>query len=53
LFFESFDLLQKEFAGAAVFSYFEDSIAVLVSFLVGVPLMVSVLKLKILGKADN
>jgi uncharacterized membrane protein len=53
LFFESFDLLQKEFAGAAVFSYFEDSVAVLVSFLVGVPLMVSVLKLKILGKADN
>ena len=36
------------FAGAAVDSYVEDFIVVVVSFLVGVPLMIHVSKLKIL-----
>lgn len=48
LFFESFEGLQVVFVGAAIDSYIEDLIVVIVSFLVGVPLMISVSKLKIL-----
>jgi len=48
LFFGSFEELYVVFAGAAVDSYVEDFIVVVVSFLVGVPLMIHVSKLKIL-----
>jgi hypothetical protein len=45
LFFESFNDLYFVFVGAAIDSYIEDLIVVIVSFLVGVPLMMSLLKL--------
>jgi len=41
------------FVFAAVDSYVEDLIVVAVSFLVGVPLMISVSKLKILDKSQR
>ncbi len=47
LFFGSFEELYAVFVGAAVDSYIEDFIVVVVSFLVGVPLIISALKLKI------
>ncbi|MEM3700932.1 MAG: hypothetical protein QXL57_08750 [Candidatus Bathyarchaeia archaeon] len=48
LFFPNFDALYAEFVRAAIDSYVEDLIVVLVSFVVGVPLLVSVLKFKLL-----
>jgi hypothetical protein len=51
LFFPCFEELYTVFVGAAVDSYVEDFIVVAVSFLVGVPLMISVSKLKILKEA--
>jgi hypothetical protein len=50
LLFPDFTTLSHIFVGAAVSSYIEDLIVVLVSFLVGVPLLISVLKLKLLGE---
>jgi len=47
LFFASFEDLYGMFVGAAVSSYIEDFIVVIVSFLVGVPLLVSILRLKL------
>jgi len=47
LFFGSFEELYTVFVLAATDSYIEDFIVVVVSFLVGVPLITSVLKLKI------
>jgi hypothetical protein len=41
------------FAGAAAYSYLEDAVAVLVSLIVGVPLLASVLKLKVFGKQNQ
>jgi hypothetical protein len=52
-FFDSYGSLQLAFTGAAVSSYVEDGIVVLVSLLVGVPLLMSVLKLKILEDLDH
>jgi hypothetical protein len=45
LFFTSFDGLYGVFVGAAVDSYIEDFIVVAVSLIVGVPLLISILKL--------
>lgn len=50
LFFKGFEELCSVFVLAAVDSYIENLIVVAVSFLVGVPLMISVSKLKILDK---
>jgi len=52
-FFASFDGLYAVFVGAAVDSYIEDVILVVVSVLVGVPLLVSTMKLKILESRNN
>jgi hypothetical protein len=49
-FFPSFDGLYLVFVGAAVDSYIEDAIVVIVSVLAGVPLLASVVKLKILER---
>jgi hypothetical protein len=46
VFFPNFDALHAVFVGAAYYSYIEDLIVVIVSFLVGVPIMVSISKLK-------
>jgi predicted membrane protein len=46
LFFPDFPTLYGVFVGDAIFSYIEDSIAVTISFLVGVPLLTSVFKLE-------
>lgn len=46
LFFPNFRTLYIVFVQDAIFSYFEDFIAIVVSFLVGVPLLISVLKLQ-------
>ena len=48
LFFPNFDALYLEFVRAAFDSYIEDLIVVIVSFVMGVPLMVSVRKFKLL-----
>lgn len=48
VFFPNFDALQAEFVGAAYYSYIEDLIVVVISFLVGLPIMVSISKLKFL-----
>lgn len=53
LFFKGFEELYTVFVFAAVDSYIEDLIVVAVSFLVGVPLMISVSKLKILDKSQR
>jgi len=47
LFFAGFDELYMVFVGAAIDSYIEDLIVVAVSFLVGVPLIIALSKLKI------
>lgn len=44
----TYDLLQAVFVGAAATSYVEDAIAVFISLIVGVPLLTSALRLKIL-----
>jgi len=53
LFFKGFEELYMVFVLAAVDSYIENLIVVAVSFLVGVPLMISVSKLKILDKSQR
>ena len=53
LFFKGFEELYTVFVLAAVDSYIEDLIVVAVSFLVGVPLIISVSKLKILDKSQR
>ncbi|MEM3704187.1 MAG: hypothetical protein QXX79_07220 [Candidatus Bathyarchaeia archaeon] len=50
LFFSSFDVLYGVFVEAAISSYIEDFIVVVVSLLVGAPLLLSTIKLKILEK---
>lgn len=50
LFFGSFDVLYVVFVEAAVSSYIEDLIVVIVSLIVGAPLLASMIKLKILDK---
>lgn len=50
LFFSSFDVLYGVFVEAAISSYIEDFIVVVVSLLVGAPLLLSMIKLKILEK---
>lgn len=52
-FFPSFDGLYLVFVGAAVDSYIEDAIVVIVSVLAGVPLLASVVKLKILERKHD
>jgi len=52
-FFGSFELLYAVFVGAAIDSYIEDLIVVFVSFLVGVPLMISLSKLKLWKEAKE
>ena len=51
LFFKDFETLYTVFVGAAVNSYIEDVIVVVVSFLVGVPLVISMSKLKLWKEA--
>jgi hypothetical protein len=46
LFFTSFDELYGVFVGAAIDSYVEDFIVVIVSFIIGVPLLISIVKLR-------
>ena len=53
LFFGGFEELYNVFVFAAADSYIEDLIVVAVSFLVGVPLMISVSKLKILDRSQR
>jgi len=50
LFFETFDSLQGVFVEAAIWSYIEDLIVVVVSLLVGVPLILTAFKLGVLEK---
>ena len=50
LFFETFDSLQGVFVEAAIWSYIEDLIVVVVSLLVGVPLILATFKLGVLEK---
>jgi len=50
LFFETFDSLQVVFVEAAIWSYIEDLIVVVVSLLVGVPLILATFKLGVLEK---
>jgi hypothetical protein len=50
LFFEGFQGLYLMFVGFAIDSYVEDLIVVAVSFLVGLPLLISIFKLKLLGE---
>ena len=52
-FFGSFEMLNTAFVGAAIDSYIEDLIVVFVSFLVGVPLMISLSKLKFLKETKQ
>jgi hypothetical protein len=47
-FSEGFEGLYSVFTGAAISSYFEDFIVVIVSFLVGVPLLIAILRLNLL-----
>jgi hypothetical protein len=49
-FFSSFEVLSAMFVGAAFDSYIEDVIVVVVSLVVGVPLLIGILKLKVLNK---
>jgi hypothetical protein len=49
-FFGSYEMLHAVFVGAAIDSYIEDLIVVLVSFIVGVPLLLAILKQKLLEK---
>ena len=46
---EAFQGLQLVFVGSAIDSYIEDLIVVAVSFLVGLPLLISLFKLRLLG----
>lgn len=50
LFFSSFGALFTVFVGTAVASYIEDLLVVIASLIVGVPLLVGLLKLKVLEK---
>jgi hypothetical protein len=51
--FGSFEGLYAVFVGSAVDSYIEDAMVVIVSFLVGVPLLVSISKLKPLEQEER
>lgn len=53
LFFESYDVLYAVFVGAAIDSFIEDLIVVLVSLIAGSPLVLSILKLKVFGNSWN
>jgi len=53
LFFEGFQGLYLMFVGFAIDSYVEDLIVVAVSFLVGLPLLISIFKLKLLGEGRS
>jgi hypothetical protein len=53
LFFQDFGTLYTVFVDAAVYSYIEDLIVVLVSFVVGVPLLISASKLKFLENKNK
>ncbi len=53
LFFGSFEVLYMVFLEAAVSSYIEDLIVVLVSLIVGAPLLTTMVKLKILNKVEK
>ncbi|MGB9959682.1 MAG: hypothetical protein ACPLKQ_04075 [Candidatus Bathyarchaeales archaeon] len=53
LFFGSFEVLYMVFVEAAVSSYIEDLIVVLVSLIVGAPLLTTMVKLKILNKVEK
>ncbi len=48
--FSSFESLFAVFVGAAFDSYIEDIVVVIVSLIIGVPLLVGILKLKVLDK---
>jgi hypothetical protein len=50
LFFDSYEVLYAEFVGAAAYSYVEDAIVVTISFVIGVPLMILMLKMKFFEK---
>ncbi len=50
MFFDSFEVLSFVFIGAAIDSYIEGAVVVIVSLLVGAPLLMSLLKLKLLRK---
>jgi uncharacterized membrane protein len=52
-FFGSFEMLYTAFVEAAISSYIEDVIVVLVSLLVGVPIMISLSKLKFLKETKE
>jgi hypothetical protein len=53
LFFQDFETLYTVFVEAAVYSYIEDLIVVIVSFVVGVPLLISASKLKLLENKNK
>lgn len=53
LFFETFGQLYDVFVGAAVYSYIEDLIVVVVSLLVGVPLLITMFKLGFLKREKS
>jgi uncharacterized membrane protein len=53
LFFQDFGTLYTVFVEAAVYSYIEDLIVVLVSFVVGVPLLISASKLNFLENKNK
>lgn len=53
VYFNTFESLYAIFVEAAVASYVEDLIVVVVSLTVGVPLLVSLLKLGVLGSEKN
>jgi hypothetical protein len=52
-YFSTFESLYAIFVEAAAASYVEDLIVVIVSFTVGVPLLISLLKLKLLVNEQN
>jgi len=53
LFFETFDQLYAVFVGAAVYSYIEDLIVVIVSLFVGVPLLITMFKFGFLKREKS
>jgi uncharacterized membrane protein len=53
LFFQDFGTLYTVFVDAAVYSYIEDLIVVIVSFVAGVPLLISASKLKFLENKNR
>jgi hypothetical protein len=51
--FSNFQKIQQIFTGAALFSYIEDAIVTTVAFIVGVPLMVALMKLRFFSEKGN